>query len=163
MSTKGATKARACAPKARLCAPKARLCAPKARLSAPRTRPRCERVRQKPDHHCTAAVAAVPGIRAPALACLAGPGRRPWALAAGPGQNFKITQIYPKFTQIYPKFTQIYPKFSVFGAAIGPRREISRLNGRIASTSEGLVPRPLSAMNSLKPRTLDVQKIKDSI
>ena len=46
------------------------------------------------DHHCTAAVAAVPGIRAPALA---GPGRRPWALAAGPGQNFKITQIYSNF------------------------------------------------------------------
>ena len=49
-------------------------------------------------------VAAVPGIRAPALAGpgrvwpgLAGPGRRPWALAAGPGQNFKITQIYSNF------------------------------------------------------------------
>ena len=44
-------------------------------------------------------------------------------------------------------------KFSVFGAAIGPRREISRPNGRIASTSEGLVPRPLSVIAFLKPPT----------
>ena len=80
-------------------------------------------------------------------------GRRPWyscigsgwlwpALVAGPGPWPPALGRISKLLKI----TQIYPKFSVFGAAIGPRREISRLNGRIASTSEGLVPRPLSAI-----------------
>ena len=49
-----------------------------------------------------------------------------------------------------PKIPQMYPKFSVFSAAIGPRREISRPNGRIASNSEGLVPRPLSVISKFR-------------
>ena len=61
----------------------------------------------------------------------AGPG--PWPPALG-----RISKL--------PKFTRNLLKLSVFSAAIGPRREISRPNGQIASTSEGLVPRPLSVI-----------------